>query len=365
MQAVAAIPGQCEPRLIDVPEPRSPAAGEVLCETLELGICGTDREILHSRRPHVPDGQSHLILGHECLAQVAAVGSGVERLRVGDLVVPVVRRATDPSTRLARERPDLLPFGTFVERGIYEAHGFSARWWLDRPEYLLPVPRALAPVAVFAEPQSICEKAINEAIVLQQARAGRDAWRDGAPRVLVTGLGPIALAGVLASVARGWPVTVMGRDAPGTFRAQLVQRLGGAYRLLPGAAPGDVEAEGFDLLLECTGSDEVLVAASAWVRSLGILVWLGSARLPQATSLELSRMMRDGILRNHLHLGTVNAAVRDFRDALAHLEQLQQTHAGALADLFTARVALSESLWHYERRQPQGIKTVVEYPSAS
>ena len=30
--------------------------------------------------------------------------------------------------------------------------------------------------------------------------------------------------------------------------------------------------------------------------------------------------------------------------------------------LFTARVKLADSLWHYEHRQPQGIKTVIEYP---
>jgi threonine dehydrogenase-like Zn-dependent dehydrogenase len=360
MLAICAIPGSPQPQLQDVPQPSAPRAGEVLCETLELGVCGTDREILHSLKPHVPPGEQRLILGHECLARVVALGDQEHGLRVGDLVVPLVRRAYDTTTRLARERADLLAFGTFVERGIYLSDGFSPKYWLDRPEHLLRVSLELAPVAVFAEPLSICEKGINEALVLQRARVEEAHWVDPPPRVLVTGLGPIAFAGVIATVARGWPVTVFGRDADDTFRADLVRRFGATYthdaaRL----APANVEHEGFDLLLECTGSDAVMVAASQSVRSLGVIVWLGSTRTPEPHALPIERMMRDGILRNHLHLGTVNSARRDFADALAHLAQLQATHSAELAALFTARVSIQDSLWHYEHREPQGIKTVV------
>jgi threonine dehydrogenase-like Zn-dependent dehydrogenase len=261
-------------------------------------------------------------------------------------------------------RADLLPFGTFVERGIYEEHGFSAPLWLDRPEFLLKIDCSLAPAAVFAEPLSVCEKAVNEALVLQQARAGDDEWSIARPpRVLVTGLGPIAFAGVLAAVARGWPVTVVGRDAENSARARLAQDFGAEYfrQSEMEFTPTNVERDGYDLLLECTGSDEVMVLASQAIRALGVIVWLGSTRVPEARLLSVARMMRDGILRNHIHLGTVNSAVRDFRDALSHLARLQNTHASAVTRLFTARVPLTDALWHYEHREPQGIKTVVAY----
>jgi threonine dehydrogenase-like Zn-dependent dehydrogenase len=363
MLAIGAIPGSPHPQLLDVAEPARPQPGEVLCETLELGVCGTDREILHSLKPHLPLGQPHLILGHECLARVTELGDNEHGLHVGDLVVPLVRRAHDTTSWLARERADLLAFGTFVERGIYLEHGFSPRFWLDRPQYLLRVAPSLAPVAVFAEPLSICEKAINEALILQRARVEESHWTDPPPRVLVTGLGPIAFAGVIAAIARGWPVTVYGRDADDTFRADLARRFGAEYTNdAAQLAPANVEHEGFDLLLECTGSDAVMVQASAAVRSLGVIVWLGSTRTPEPHALPVAQMMRDGILRNHLHLGTVNSARRDFADALVHLAHLQITHAAELAALFTSRVSIGDSLWHYEHREPQGIKTVVTHP---
>jgi threonine dehydrogenase-like Zn-dependent dehydrogenase len=299
------------------------------------------------------------VLGHECLARIEARGLGVESLEVGDLVVPVVRRPLGTPHR----RVDLLPFGQYTERGIVREHGFSTPWWLDRPEFLFRVPTEVAPIAVFAEPLAVAEKGVNEAIALQRGRLGDGVWRNPLPRALVTGLGPIAFAAVIAARARGWPVTVYGRDAPDSFRAQLAARFGARYVAAADAdlSPSDVERDGYDLLLECTGSDEVLLTAARSVASCGVLVWLGSSRVPRPQSLNVALLMRDGILRNHVHVGTVNAAARDFHDALDHLSALQETHAAALANLITARVSPADALWHYEHREPQGIKTVVVY----
>ncbi len=360
MLAIAAQVDSTQPVLVEAPPPPAPGPGEVLCRTLELGICGTDREILRSAAPLVPPGQQRLILGHECLARVEAVGSGVVEYRVGDLVVPVVRRALPGRTR----RVDLLPCGSFTERGIVHEHGFSQPLWLDRPQHLFPVPPGIEDLAVLAEPLAVSEKAVNEALLLTRARLGAGAWSPPSPpRVLVTGMGPIGFTAVLAAVARGWPVTMLGRDEPGTFRAGLVERLGGRYLPLAEAAvtPERIESDGYDLLLECTGSDEVLVAAAQQVRSCGAIVWLGSARVPRPATLNLQRLMRDGLLRNHLHLGCVNAAPRDFQHALEHLALLARDRREGVLALVTARVPLAEAPWHYEHRQPQGIKAVVVY----
>jgi threonine dehydrogenase-like Zn-dependent dehydrogenase len=360
MFAIAARTGSPQPELVVVTRPNLPALGEVLCRTLELGVCGTDREILHSESPWCPAGEDRLILGHECLARIEEVGAGVSSLRQGDLVVPTVRRAFPGQTR----RADLLPFGPFTERGIFREHGFSQPLWLDRPEYLFRVPEEIADIAILTEPLAVSEKGTNEALLLTRARLGDEAWNDAAPpRVLVTGMGPIGFTAVLAAVARGWPVTMIGRDAADTFRARLVAELGGQYLPLADVdfECGDVEETGYDLCLECTGSDEVMLEASRLVRSCGVIVWLGSTRVPRAKKLPVERLMRDGLTRNHLHIGCVNAAPRDFRDALAHLGQLRRTHTQHLASLITARTRPEDALWHYSHREPQGVKTVVVY----
>ncbi|MGE0610445.1 MAG: alcohol dehydrogenase catalytic domain-containing protein [Pirellulales bacterium] len=359
MRGIAAAPNSLAPRFVDVPEPSSPTAGQVLCRTLELGVCGTDREILHSQQPLAPAGDSFLILGHECLARVEALGPEVTDLAVGDLVVPVVRRAFAG----AAHRVDMLDFCQFTERGIVHEHGFSTPFWLDQPHYLFLVPPKLRAHAVLTEPFAVAEKGANEALLLQRARLGEDAWSANPPRVLVTGLGPIGFAAAAVCRCRGWPVTIYGRDAINSSRATLAQDLGANYLPATGDEfePADVERDGYDLCLECTGSDEVMVAAAHALASRAVMVWLGASRVPQPLSLNVARMMRDGLLRNHLHVGSVNAAPRDFHDALEHLGQLHAGTPQLLDRLITARVPPSEALWHYEHRQPQGIKTVVDF----
>jgi threonine dehydrogenase-like Zn-dependent dehydrogenase len=301
-----------------------------------------------------------LVLGHECLARIEAIGPGVEGMATGDLVTPLVRRAHRPSAI----RADMLAFGEFVERGIYLEHGFTSPLWLDRPQYLLKVPQEISDVAILTEPLSVVEKGVNEALVLQQARLSPDTWSSEPPRVLVTGLGPIGFAGVLACVARGWPVGVYGRDSDDSFRATLVRRLGGNY--LTAAAHdlsnlGDIEENGYDLVLECTGSDDVMVAAAAAMRSRAVMAWLGSERLPQSKPFSVGRLMRDGLIRNQLIVGCVNSAPRDFEHALLHLGQLRKQCGDALRQIITERTTPQESLWHYTHRRPQGIKVVLEY----
>src|SRR5205085_2079650 len=76
---------------------------------------------------------------------------------------------------------------------IVREHGFSQPLWLDRPEYLFPVPAEITDLAVLAEPLAVSEKGVNEALTLTRARLGADAWTiDKPPRVLITGMGPIA-----------------------------------------------------------------------------------------------------------------------------------------------------------------------------
>ena len=71
--------------LRDVPEP-VPGRGEVLIRVLRTGICGTDLHIdawnewaQHTIRPP-------LVVGHEFVGEVAALGEGVESVYVGEVV---------------------------------------------------------------------------------------------------------------------------------------------------------------------------------------------------------------------------------------------------------------------------------------
>ena len=97
MKGVGVVPKEKELRLINHPEPALTAPNEVKIRTIEVGVCGTDREICTFAYGQPPKGSDYLLLGHECLGEVIEVGSAVKQFKAGDLVVPSVRRpCTDP-----------------------------------------------------------------------------------------------------------------------------------------------------------------------------------------------------------------------------------------------------------------------------
>src|SRR5437867_3050840 len=93
MKAIAVFPDQREVRLIDHPEPKISQPTEVKLRMLDVGICGTDKEIAAFEYGTPPDDSEYLVIGHESLGEVIEAGEAVTRVKVGDLVVPTVRRA--------------------------------------------------------------------------------------------------------------------------------------------------------------------------------------------------------------------------------------------------------------------------------
>ena len=122
MQALVTEPGvPNSARVEDVPDVQ-PRAGEVPLRVLEVGICGTDREIAHGLFGAAPEGESKLVLGHEVLAVTTRDGEGLER---GDLVTATVRRSCGHCRACAEDSPDACFTGDYSERGITRLDGFA------------------------------------------------------------------------------------------------------------------------------------------------------------------------------------------------------------------------------------------------
>ena len=77
--------------LTEIPR-RGPGPGEVLVRIRQVGICGTDRELIRAHFGSAPLGERELVLGHEMLGEVEAVGPGVTGFSPGELVTATVRR---------------------------------------------------------------------------------------------------------------------------------------------------------------------------------------------------------------------------------------------------------------------------------
>src|ERR1700739_4005143 len=71
--------------LEDVPKPVA-GPGEVLIRVLRTGICGTDLHIESWNEWAQETIHPPLVVGHEFVGEVAALGEGVESVYVGELV---------------------------------------------------------------------------------------------------------------------------------------------------------------------------------------------------------------------------------------------------------------------------------------
>jgi len=156
MKAVAVDPARRSVQLVDRPEPALAAPTDVKVRILDVGVCGTDREICGFEYGTPPAGEAQLVIGHESLGEVVEVGAAVRGLRPGDLVVPTVRRpCAHPECVACRAgRQDFCYTGDFQERGIKQRHGYMTELVVDDVRYMNVVPRALRDVAVLSRSRS-------------------------------------------------------------------------------------------------------------------------------------------------------------------------------------------------------------------
>jgi len=83
MKAVGVFPGSRKIKLVRQARPTITTPTEVKLRMLEVGICGTDREICAFDYGTPPAGSDHMVIGHESLGEVVAVGADVGILARG------------------------------------------------------------------------------------------------------------------------------------------------------------------------------------------------------------------------------------------------------------------------------------------
>lgn len=353
---IAIHPGQpLSLHLAEIPR-LDPGPGEVQIRIKRVGVCGTDQEIIHAQFGTAPPGETSLVLGHEMLGEVEAVGEGVVGLTPGELVTATVRRP-DGCPACAAGQPDMCQWLGYTERGIIGRHGFMTETIVEDPRWLISVPRELEPVAVLLEPVSVVEKALRQANLMQQR------IKSWAPKTaLVLGAGPIGLLASLLLRSRGMEVYTMARR-PGPHPAsELLAAAGAQYvsnqettikRLAADVPP-------FDLILEATGKSEPGFEAMEVIGNNGVLMLLSVTGGSTVKPIPIDAINRSLILGNKVVAGSVNSAKEDFEQGVVDLARCEQLWPGLTGRLITRRL---NGLGDYARilEKPAGdIKTVIE-----
>ena len=346
MQAITVLPGHPgSARLEQIAEPALDD-GAVLVETVAVGVCGTDREILSGLYGTAPSGRDRLVLGHESLGRVleAPADSG---LHAGDLVVGIVRRPDPvPCQACAVGEWDMCRNGRYTEHGIKGLDGFCReRFRLPLPS-VVAVDRALALRGVLLEPASIVAKAWD-----QIDRIGsRSRWTPH--RVLVLGAGPVGLLAALFGVLRNLDVHVLDRVTTGP-KPVLVRTLGATYHTGSVASACD----DVDIVLECTGAAPLVFDAMRCVAANGIVCLTGVSSGQRVVNVDAAGLNNELVLENNVVFGSVNANRLHYAQAADALAKADQEW---LDRLITRRIGLAGWREAYEAAADD-VKTIVQF----
>lgn len=367
MKAVAVFPDSHEVKIIDHAEPHLTRPTEVKLRMLEVGVCGTDREICAFDYGTPPPDSDYLIIGHESLGEVVEIGPAVTGLAPGDLVVTMVRRPCHhPECRACRTgNQDFCSTGDFTERGIKGQHGFMAEYVVDDAAYMYIVPPDLRDIAVLVEPLTIAAKALVQTRTILQ----RLPWVDPSDlpgskgrilHALVLGAGAVGLLGAMALQNFGFETYVYDRAPAPNPKSQLVESFGAIYVSEHGLSEfahliGDVE-----LVYEATGASQLAFRAMQVLAPNSIFIFTGVPALGATSHVDTDAIMRNAVLKNQVILGTVNAGKEAFRASIQALASMNERWPTAARSLITNRFPLA-AYRELLVGQPGGIKNVLSF----
>ena len=374
MKAIAVIPKRREVQLIDVELPTLSSSTSVKLRTLEIGVCGTDREICTFEYGTPPPGSEYLVIGHESLGEVVEVGSDVRSLSPGDLAILSVRRPCPHAECLACRagRYDFCYTGDFTERGIKMAHGFMTEYVVDEEQYLVRLPQSLREIGVLAEPLTIAEKAISQLWQVQQ----RLPWacpivpgKSGpgyCHRAVVLGAGPVGLLGAMAFVVAGFQTSVYSRGRPPHAKASVVEMIGATY-IPTEDCQIDCLAKtigGIDVVYEATGASQLSFELMQALGPNAVFIFTGVPGRKGPIALDADRLMRDLVLKNQVIFGTVNAGRDAFEAAIQGLETFAARWPQTVRSLITSRHQ-PEAYKQVLLEKAGGIKQTIQFAAAS
>ncbi len=255
-------------RIDTVPE-AALAPNEVRVRIGAGGICGSDLHYYHHGGFGTVRVKEPMTLGHEISGTIAALGSEVGHLRIGQRVAVNPSRACGKCAYchagVHNQCLDMRFMGSAM-RFPHMQGGFAESLTVDARQ-AVPIPDDL----------SLAEAAMAEPLAVS-LHAARQAGSLFGKRVLITGCGPIGALAVLVAKNAGAAELVVTDIA--TQPLEMAKRLGAT--LVVNAAkepealkPCAADKGQFDVLIEATGNETAIRSALELVRPGGTVVQLG------------------------------------------------------------------------------------------
>lgn len=259
--------GQMEIR--EVPSPAIQKDTDVLLRIETVGVCGSDVHYYETGRIGSQVVQFPYIVGHECAATVAQVGSAVKSVKVGQPVVvePAVSCHACDQCKLGRENTcsNLRFLGT-----PGQGQGCLSEYLVMPEECCLPTEDKIT-----LEQGALCEPLAIAVYAVKQARLPEEA------DVAILGAGPIGLSCMISARAQGAGACYMTEKI--SERVETAAEGGATWVGNPlkedvVAAIFEKVPAGVDVAFECAGQQETIDQAIDLLKPGGKLLLIGIPR---------------------------------------------------------------------------------------
>jgi glucose 1-dehydrogenase len=326
------------------PDPSRGKPDEYLVESILVGLCGTDNELIHRD----PVESSALTIGHESLGRVLE-GPSTGALVPGDLVVGIIRSPCSALCEGCRlGRLDLCRSRPLVERGIYGCDGFGSDRWLATAGSLVQIQTELAELGIFTEPLSSIMKGARRLTTVQQAIPTSQQRA-----LLIAGAGPMGLLAAW-SIGRDFEDVYIVDPSGGTSAREATDRLSNVTMM----TSWERAPMGVDVFIDCSGQIDAIRSGLERLVHAGIALIIGICGTTNDSlpSRSLGRLVLDDITL----LGTVNASREDHEHAARMLLEAPPLF---LRSLITDEISPEEWPAWIARTHLGEIKSIIRFSS--
>lgn len=358
----------------ELPAPRIRTPTQVLVRVKECGICGTDYGMVKQDNKDIADGKERIVLGHEMLGVVEAVGEKVSTVRPGDHVTMTVRRGCGKCQPCRSGQSDYCLTGKFSERGIHKLDGFLSNYVVDEEEYVLHLPEDVAKYGMLIEPLSIAEKAIEQARIVQ-SRVGRTCphpahgWKKphwgGCKTALVIGAGTLGCLTSALLRMNGVETFVVSRSDEQAYKVRLLRKMGCNYIQVNGTKIEQIveymqKDRHLDIIVEAAGASELALSVIPYMSRSSVYVLTGIPRGELMATMDTNRLLRHIVRYNQAIIGSVNSNRNHFQMAIEDVPLINRQFSNILDEFVTHRFKLSGYKEAFELSHPDVLKVVLE-----
>ena len=354
-----------------IPKPQIKESTEVLVRIKQVGLDGTDFNMVNYDSKDIAEDRNEIVLGHEMLGIVAEKGKNVNKLNNGDYVTMTVRRPCNICPPCLHDQSDMCMTGLFTERGIHKIDGFLTNYVVDDEKYILKLPKGIEKYGIFVEPLSIAEKGIEQIRLIQSRLPWAcehpnhsfegDEW-GGCKTAFVIGAGPLGILATCLLRLADVNTYVLERKEENHIKIETIKKLGAKYIDIRkiGIKQAFEIAGDVDIIFEASGASEFAINMIPYMSRSSIYVMTGIPKGELHTTVDAHAILRQIVRYNQVIVGTVNSNIKHFEMAINDIPKINKKFNNILDKLITHHYKLSEYEKYFSFQDSNQLKVVVD-----